>query len=174
MFQITNLTEIHCATFLSLVSRIQIRIYMCACLRSICIKVFVSKSEMPRGSPREWDHYHKFPRQLHLSSHYPAHLPMSHHHQSLPKKHFFPGNHLAKEVVQKYALTVGRKSGWNTVAKKWAPGQNSVCGPNVEQCRGLPEIRLVPYFPIRGQLWAVRAWPKNSSLLKTLVSRLTS
>ena len=26
---------------------------------------------------RVCDHYHKFPRQLHLSSHYPTHLPMS-------------------------------------------------------------------------------------------------
>ena len=77
------------------------------------------------------------------------------------QKAFLSGKPSSEEVVQKYALTAGRKSGWNTVAKKWAPGQNSVCGPNVEQCRGLPEIRLVPYFPIRGQLWAVRAWPKK-------------
>ena len=34
-------------------------------------------SWMVSGSPRERDHYHKFPRQLHLSSHYPTHLPMS-------------------------------------------------------------------------------------------------
>ena len=52
-------------------------IEICICLRSICIQVFVSKSEMLRGSPRERDHYHKFPRQLHLSCHYPTHLPVS-------------------------------------------------------------------------------------------------
>ena len=34
-------------------------------------------SWMVSGSPWERDHYHKFPRQLHLSSHYPTHLPMS-------------------------------------------------------------------------------------------------
>ena len=147
----------------------------------ICVPVsgaFVSRYLYPswrcrEPSPREWDHYHKFPRQLHLSSHYPAHLPMSHHHQS-PKKHFFLGSRLQKRWFRNVlSLLEGNQVGilWQ---KKWAPGQNSVCGPNVEQCRGLPEIRLVPYFPIRGQLWAVRAWPKNSSLLKTLVSRLTS
>ena len=44
--------------------------------RGICIQVFVSKSEMLRASPRERDHFHKFPRQLHLSSHYTTHLPI--------------------------------------------------------------------------------------------------
>ena len=118
--------------------------YMCVCLRSICIKVFVSKSEMPRGSPREWDHYHKFPRQLHLSSHYPAHLPMSHHHQSLPKSISFWEavfrrggseicSHCWKEIRLEYC---GKKMSSRTELSVWT------------ECwavQGLPEIRLVPY-----------------------------
>ena len=181
MFQSTNLTKIYivqCATSLSVVSRTQIYMYVCHCLspghlyQSICIQVGDAES-LPQG---EWDHYHKFPRQLHLSSHYPTHLPMSHRYQSLPKKHFSLGSHLVKEVVQKFALTAGRKSGWNTVANKlvatsgywWLPGSGTELSVWTEywaaqlqlhraswdQCRS----RLVPYFPIRNQFWAVQAW----------------
>ena len=64
----------HCENILVLLASC---IEICICLRNICIQVFVSKSEMLRGSPRERDHYHKFPRQLHLSCHYPTHLPVS-------------------------------------------------------------------------------------------------
>ena len=64
----------HCENILVLLTSC---IEICICLRSICIQVFVSKSEMLRGSPRERDHYHKSPRQLHLSCHYPTHLPVS-------------------------------------------------------------------------------------------------
>ena len=108
---------------------------MCAiaCLRGICIKVFLSKSEMLRASPRGSG-------TIIISSPdsciYPPIIPPTCPCLTATKvspKSISLGSHLAKEVVQKFALTAGRKPGWNTVANKlvatngywWLPGSGT-------------------------------------------------